>query len=69
MWIKIAVQEVGPIPLFTIVIAHFLLRDNKMTLPKALGLVTGFLGVVVLLRNWLPRSLFVGSAWGSPAPY
>jgi drug/metabolite transporter (DMT)-like permease len=39
------------VPLFTIVIAHFLLRDDKMTLPKVLGLVIGFLGVVVLLSK------------------
>jgi drug/metabolite transporter (DMT)-like permease len=39
------------VPLFTIVIAHFLLSDDKMTLPKTLGLVIGFAGVVVLLSK------------------
>lgn len=39
------------VPLFTIVVAHFLLRDDKMTLPKVLGLLIGFTGVVVLLSK------------------
>jgi drug/metabolite transporter (DMT)-like permease len=39
------------VPLFTIVIAHFMLRDDRMTIPKVLGLVVGFLGVVVLLSK------------------
>jgi drug/metabolite transporter (DMT)-like permease len=39
------------VPLFTIVIAHFLLRDDKMTPPKVIGLGTGFLGVLVLLSK------------------
>ena len=37
------------VPLFTIVIAHFLLKDDKMTMPKVLGLLVGFAGVVVLI--------------------
>jgi drug/metabolite transporter (DMT)-like permease len=39
------------VPLFTIVLAHFLLRDDRMTLPKVLGLLIGFTGVVVLLSK------------------
>ncbi len=39
------------VPLFTILIAHFLLRDDKITLPKMLGLLIGFTGVVVLLSQ------------------
>jgi drug/metabolite transporter (DMT)-like permease len=38
-------------PLFTIVIAHFLLQDDKMTLPKVLGLLIGFAGVMILLSK------------------
>ena len=38
-------------PLFTIVIAHFLLQDDKMTAPKVLGLLIGFVGVIVLLSK------------------
>ena len=36
------------VPLFTILSAHFLLDDDKMTTPKVLGLLVGFAGVVVL---------------------
>lgn len=39
------------VPLFTIIIAQLFLRDDRMTLPKTLGLVVGFLGVVVLLSG------------------
>lgn len=39
------------VPLFTILVAHFLLHDDKMTLPKVLGLLTGFAGVVVLMSK------------------
>jgi drug/metabolite transporter (DMT)-like permease len=37
------------VPLFTIVLAHFLLKDDKMSIPKVLGLLVGFGGVVVLM--------------------
>ena len=39
------------VPLFTILIAHYLLRDDKITLPKVLGLLTGFAGVIVLMSK------------------
>lgn len=39
------------VPLFAIVIAHLALHDDKMTLPKVLGLLLGFLGVVVLMSE------------------
>ncbi len=44
------------VPLFTIVIAQFALHDDRMTLPKALGLIIGFAGVVVLLSKDLGAS-------------
>lgn len=37
------------VPLFTILVAHFMLHDDKMTTPKVLGLLTGFSGVVLLM--------------------
>ncbi|MBL8089670.1 MAG: DMT family transporter [Anaerolineales bacterium] len=37
------------VPLFTILAAHFILQDDKMTLPKVLGLIIGFIGVVILM--------------------
>ncbi len=39
------------VPLFTIVIAHFFLRDDKMTVPRVLGLLIGFVGVAILLSQ------------------
>ncbi len=39
------------VPLFTIVVAHFLLHDDKMTVPKVVGLLIGFAGVVVLMSK------------------
>jgi drug/metabolite transporter (DMT)-like permease len=39
------------VPLFTILIAHYLLQDDKITLPKLLGLLIGFAGVIVLMSK------------------
>jgi drug/metabolite transporter (DMT)-like permease len=39
------------VPLFTIIIAHFALRDDRMTIQRILGLLVGFAGVVVLLSK------------------
>jgi len=39
------------VPLFTILIAHFMLQDDKITLPKATGLIIGFAGIVVLMSK------------------
>jgi drug/metabolite transporter (DMT)-like permease len=39
------------VPLFTILIAHYLLQDDKITLPKLTGLLIGFAGVVVLMSK------------------
>jgi drug/metabolite transporter (DMT)-like permease len=44
------------VPLFTIVIAHVLLQDDRITAPKVLGLAIGFFGVVVLLSKDLGAS-------------
>lgn len=40
-------------PLFSLVIAHLALHDDKITMGKLLGLVTGFFGVVVLATRSL----------------
>lgn len=37
------------VPLFTLVIAHYFLHDDKMTVQKVVGLLTGFAGIVILL--------------------
>ena len=44
------------VPLFTILIAHYLLRDDKITLPKVLGLLLGFAGVIVLMSRDLAHA-------------
>ncbi|CAG1006391.1 putative inner membrane transporter YedA [Anaerolineales bacterium] len=38
-------------PLFTLVIAHFTLHDDRMTPQKVVGLLVGFAGIVVLLSK------------------
>jgi drug/metabolite transporter (DMT)-like permease len=38
-------------PIFSIVVAHFLLADERMATNKAVGILFGFLGVAVLLGN------------------
>jgi drug/metabolite transporter (DMT)-like permease len=39
------------VPLFTILIAHIFLSDDKITAPKLLGLLVGFGGIVVLVSK------------------
>jgi drug/metabolite transporter (DMT)-like permease len=39
------------VPLFTILLAHFFVHDDKMTIPKVTGLLMGFGGVVLLLSK------------------
>jgi drug/metabolite transporter (DMT)-like permease len=53
------------VPLFTIVIAHLYLHDDKMTIQKVLGLLVGFAGVVVLLSQDIGAS--AGSLLGQGA--
>jgi drug/metabolite transporter (DMT)-like permease len=53
------------VPLFTILIAHFLLQDDKITTPKVLGLLMGFVGVVILMSKDIGASL--GSVLGQIA--
>jgi len=39
------------VPLFTLIIAHFWLHDDKMTVPKVVGLLIGFGGIIVLFSE------------------
>lgn len=39
------------VPLFTIIIAHLFLQDDRMTHQRVIGLFIGFIGVVVLLSK------------------
>jgi drug/metabolite transporter (DMT)-like permease len=43
-------------PLFTLLIAHFLLHDDRMNVPKVVGLILGFAGVIVLMSKDLSVS-------------
>ena len=43
-------------PFFTLIIAHFLLRDEKITMLKLFGIGIGFFGVFVLFYNHLTYS-------------
>src|SRR5512134_905104 len=44
------------VPLFTILIAHFALHDDKITVPKVMGLVVGFAGIIVLMSKDMGNS-------------
>ena len=51
----------GTVPLFAMVIAHYGLHDDRMTVPRVVGLVTGFIGVVVLMaRDIGPQGIAQG---------
>jgi drug/metabolite transporter (DMT)-like permease len=39
------------VPLFTIILAHLFLHDDKMTTQRVLGLIVGFIGVIVLMSK------------------
>ncbi|MCH7662834.1 MAG: DMT family transporter [Chloroflexi bacterium] len=41
----------GSVPLFTIVIAHLYLNDDRLTSGRVIGLLTGFAGVVILVAR------------------
>jgi drug/metabolite transporter (DMT)-like permease len=53
------------VPLFTILGAHFILHDDKMTVPKVLGLLIGFAGVIILMSKDIGES--TGSVIGQIA--
>jgi len=55
------------VPLFTIVIAHFWLADERMTATRLAGLLVGFGGVVVLMNRDLGAAGSTHSIWGQLA--
>ena len=57
----------GTMPLFTILIAHFWLHDDKITPARLAGLIVGFGGVLVLGSRDLGPEGFHGTAWGQLA--
>ena len=57
----------GTMPLFTILIAHFWLHDEKITPARLAGLVAGFGGVAVLGSRDLDAGALRGTVWGQLA--
>ncbi len=55
------------VPLFTIVIAHFWLSDERITATRLAGLLVGFTGVVVLMSRDLGMAGITHSIWGQMA--
>lgn len=56
----------GSVPLFTTLIAHIFLTDDRLTPNRVIGLLTGFAGVVVLVIRSVSGG-GSGSFWGQAA--
>ena len=50
-------------PLFTVIFAHFWTHDERLTMPKAIGVALGFIGVVVLFVPEFQRGFQI-EFWG-----
>ncbi len=48
------------VPLFTMLLAPLVLRDDRMTLPKTAGLLIGFVGVLILFSPELAQGINQG---------
>ncbi len=55
------------VPLFTIVIAHFWLSDERFTRTRLAGLLIGFAGVVLLMSRDLGAGAITRGIWGQVA--
>lgn len=68
LYIDSAVAAVlnSTVPLFTMIVAHLFLSDDRLTAMRLFGLLIGFVGVVVLLLRDLEGG-FSGSALGQGA--
>jgi drug/metabolite transporter (DMT)-like permease len=54
--------------LFGLVVAHFAFKDERITPQKVVGLIMGFLGIVVLAsRNWQDGEIITGGLMGQLA--
>ncbi len=58
---------IGAVPLFTLFIAHWTLKDDRMTIAKILGLIIGFVGIIVLMSESLTGGSSQNSLWGQLA--
>jgi drug/metabolite transporter (DMT)-like permease len=57
----------GTVPLFTLVLAHVWLHDERLTWARVAGLVVGFAGVVVLVSRDVGPGGLAGSIGGQAA--
>ncbi len=57
----------GTVPLFTLVIAHLSLHDDRITPARVIALLTGFAGVVMLVSRDLDPQGFGGNLGGQLA--
>jgi drug/metabolite transporter (DMT)-like permease len=59
----------GAVPLFLVVLAHFFLDDEPLTVPKSAGFLLGFIGIVVLIGpgKLLNLSMSGEALWGELA--
>jgi len=53
----------GTTPIFTIILAHFLVPGDRMTAPKLLGVLLGFVGLFLLILPSLAGGI-QASTWG-----
>ncbi len=61
-------------PLFTILIAPLLIKEERITLPRVVGLITGFLGVIILMlpsiqQGWSNHLMGMGASLLSAVLY
>ena len=54
----------GSVPLFTLFIAHWLLKDDRMTMVRIMGAAVGFVGIVILLSGGLSAADFAKNLLG-----
>lgn len=55
------------VPLFTLVIAHFWLEDERINLQRSIGVVIGFVGILVLFSKGLTPGTLTNSVVGQIA--
>ena len=53
----------GTTPLFTIILAHFLVAGDRLTMPKVVGVLLGFAGLLLLILPSLSGGV-QASTWG-----
>ena len=57
----------GTVPLWTFIIAHFALHDERITRWKSAGLILGFIGLIILVSPDLDTEGLKGNIWGQLA--